>query len=106
MCISAAGIDYGESPRNVSIPTSVGPRQTCFEVDINDDNVAEDDEEFLVNLQIQSGLDAQIGAISSTCVRIIDNDGKINRIEKMVQWISFILVKCFGEHYKLQIGCN
>lgn len=106
MCITAAGIDYSERPRNVSIPTSVGPQQTCFEVDINDDNVAEEDEEFLVTLQIQSGSDAQIGAISSTCVRIIDDDGKINSIEKMVQWISLILVKCFGEHYKPQIGCN
>lgn len=88
MCISAAGIDYSGSPRNISIPASVAPRQTCFEIDINDDNVAEDDEEFLVNLQIQSGLDAQIGAISSTCVRIIDNDGKINGIEEVVRTVD------------------
>lgn len=72
-----AGVDYIGSPSVVSIPASPGASQTCFEIDISDDDIAENDEEFLVNFQLQAGSDAQIGIIGSTCIRIIDNDGKL-----------------------------
>lgn len=46
---------------------------------IINDNAVENDEEFLVNFEIEPDSDVQIGAIDSTCVRIIDDDddGKI-----------------------------
>lgn len=83
-----AGVDYIGSPRVVSIPASPGPSQTCFEIDINDDNIAESDEEFLVNFQLQAGSDAQIGRIGSTCIRIIDNDGKIPVYTLPCVWLA------------------
>ena len=56
------------------MPASSGPGETCFDIDIIDDSIFENDEEFLVNFQIPPGSDAQIGTVASTCVRIIDDD--------------------------------
>ena len=58
----------------MTIPASVGPSETCFEIEIIDDSVKESDEEFLVSFQIPAGSDAQAGSVSSTCVLIRDND--------------------------------
>ena len=69
-----AGVDYVARSMTVTVPASSGPGQTCFDIDILDDSVFENDEEFLVSFQIEAGSDAQIGAVASTCVRIIDDD--------------------------------
>ena len=58
----------------VTVPASSGPGQTCFDIDIIDDSSVENDEEFLVRFQIGPGSSAQIGAVDSTCVRIVDDD--------------------------------
>ena len=58
----------------MTIPASPGPQETCFNIEIFDDNQVENDEEFLVNFQIAVGSDAQIGSVGSTCVRIVDDD--------------------------------
>ena len=62
------------SSMTVTVQASSDPGQTCFDIDIIDDSVFENDEEFLVSFQIAAGSGAQIGAVDSTCVRIIDDD--------------------------------
>ena len=61
----------------VTIPPSPGPSEICFEIDIINDNVVENEEEFLVSFQIP-GSDAEIGTVGFTRIRIIDDDGENN----------------------------
>jgi hypothetical protein len=75
---ATAGVDYVARSMTVTVPASSGPGQTCFDIDILDDSVFENDEEFLVSFQIEAGSDAQIGAVASTCVRIIDDDDEVS----------------------------
>ena len=71
-----AGVDYDSNPQAVVFPPSSGASEMCFEIAIRNDDVVESNEEFLVNLQIPGGTNADIGTIDSTCVQIIDDDGE------------------------------
>ena len=60
----------------VTIPASSEPSEFCFDIDIIDDDVVEQNEEFLISFQIPVGTDAVAGPTSTTTVTIEDNDGR------------------------------
>ena len=71
-----AGEDYSFSSQVVTIPASSEPSEICFDIDIIDDDVVEQNEEFLVSFQLPVGTDAVAGPTSTTTVTIEDNDGR------------------------------
>ena len=70
----AAGVDFDERPRQVTIAASPTSSETCFDVVIFDDNFVESDEKFHIGFQILPGSNAAVGLINITTVTIIDND--------------------------------
>ena len=69
--------DYTSLTQVVIIPASSGPSTTCFNISITDDEIVENDEEFLVSFEIPPGTNANTGMINTTHVVIVDDDGKI-----------------------------
>ena len=69
------GVDYSSGSYNVTIPA--GQISVLFDVPINDDNVFEENEEFLLTIDQSSSLNGVIiGSPNITVVNISDNDGK------------------------------
>ena len=59
----------------MTIPASNRASEFCFDVDIIDDDLVENNEAFVVTFQVPSGTDAEAGPTSRTSVVIIDDDG-------------------------------
>ena len=68
--------DYYHSMLVVVIPASEVPSRTCFDIEIVDDEIVENDEDFLVSFEILPGTNANEGVITVTRVVIVDNDSK------------------------------
>ncbi|XP_065899383.1 adhesion G-protein coupled receptor V1-like [Dysidea avara] len=70
---TGGGVDYSSGPYNVTIPA--GQISVAFDVPINDDNVFEENEEFLLTTDQSSSLNGVIiGSQNVTVVNITDND--------------------------------
>lgn len=78
--------DYGElNMYPLIIPSSMRANQSlCFNVNITDDNILEDDEDFAVAL---NNTDDSAMTNSPAIITIIDNDG-----ERMLMYIQFYLL--------------
>ena len=73
--MTGGGVDYSSGPYIVTIPA--GQISVPFDVPINDDNVFEENEEFLLTIDQSSSLnDVIIGIPNVTVVNISDNDGE------------------------------
>ena len=74
-CLQFTGgdVDYSSGPYNVTIPA--GQISVPFDVPINDDNVFEENEEFLLTIDQSSSLNGVIiGRRDKAVVTILDND--------------------------------
>ena len=72
---TGGGVDYSSGPYYVTIPA--GQISVPFDVPINDDNVFEENEEFLLTIDQSSSLNGVIiGSPNVAVVNISDNDGK------------------------------
>ena len=72
---TGGGVDYSSGLYNVTIPA--GQISVPFNVSINDDNVFEENEEFLLTIdQFSSPNSVIIGSPNVTVVIISDSDGK------------------------------
>ena len=71
---TGGGVDYNSGPYNVTIPA--GQISVPFDVLINDDNVFEENEEFLLTIDQSSSLNGVIiGSPNVAVVIIQDDDG-------------------------------
>ena len=68
---TGGGVDYSSGPYNVTIPA--GQISAPFDVPINDDNVFEKNEEFLLTIS-QSSSGVNVGRRNKAIVTIQDND--------------------------------
>ena len=82
---TGGGVDYNSGPYNVTIPA--GQISVPFNVPINDDNVFEESEEFLLTIDQSSSLNGVIiGSPNVTVVTIQDNDGEsVNFVQYVCQ---------------------
>ena len=72
---TGGGVDYSSGLYNVTIPA--GQISVSFNVPINDDNVFEENEEFLLTIDQSSSLNGVIiGSPNLAIVNISDNDGE------------------------------
>ena len=68
-------MDYAFSTEIVTIPSSTGQQEFCFDIGIRDDDVVEPIEVFVLSFQIPAGVDAEAGPFTTSSVSIVDNDG-------------------------------
>ena len=68
-------MDYDSGPYTVTFPA--GEESVSLRISINDDNIFEHNENFVLNINVSSLLtDVTIGNHNETIVTIVDNDGK------------------------------
>ncbi|XP_065900323.1 adhesion G-protein coupled receptor V1-like [Dysidea avara] len=80
---TGGGVDYSSGPYNVTIPA--GQISVPFDVPINDDNVFEENEEFLLTIDQSSSLNGVIiGSLNETVVNISDNDAPTVNFNQLV----------------------
>ena len=75
LSLIGGGVDYASGPYTVIIPA--GERNASLNISINDDNIFEHDESFVLTINVSSlPSDVYIGDHNETIVTIMDNDGK------------------------------
>ena len=80
----------------VVIPASLVPSRTCFDIEIVDDEIVENDEDFLVSFEIPPGTNANEGGINVTRVVIVDNDSKYSTYvhDTLIHYHLLTLFRC------------
>lgn len=77
----AGGDDYGQTgvadPQTFTTTIPSGSRQGSISVPIIDDNVLENEEQFMLTLQSPQQCNVVLTSQQSTNVTIVDNDGKM-----------------------------
>ena len=64
--------------------------RTCIDIEIVDDEIVENDEDFLVTFEIPPGTNANEGGINVTRVVIVDNDSKYSTYMYMIHSFTTI----------------
>ena len=72
--MTGGGIDYEGGPYTVTI--SAGETSSSLNISINDDNILEENETFVLNISLHDNC-VVLGSPSETTVTIVANDGKV-----------------------------
>ena len=67
-------MDYTSGPYSVTFPAGV--TSVPFNISINDDNILEGNETFMLTINSSLATGVMVGNLDQTTVTIVDNDGK------------------------------
>ena len=68
-------MDYTSGPYSVTFPAGV--TSVLFNISINDDNIVEDNETFMLTINSSLATGVMVGNPSQATMTIVDNDGKL-----------------------------
>ena len=79
---TGGGVDYDSGPYNITFPA--GTKSVPFNVSITDDNMLEDNENFLLTVDLSSLPDnITVSDPYQATVTIVDKDGKLTVVTKL-----------------------